>query len=113
MLNSVQITAQAQPHASMMIDEVVEAGDRILPTADGRWTLFSLNLIYSRDQEYQDFADFRPGQVANRPILVTWVAADEVAFQVSSKRYRDEVARQQAAANQPKLALPETPKLIV
>ena len=113
MLNTIQITSQMQPQAAMIQDETYAYGDKILPRLDGQWTLFAANRIFTKNDAAFSIEDEpTPGRSAPYPVQVTWLAADDVAFQLTYQRYfkeQQEAERRQ----QQQLIKPATPQLLV
>lgn len=113
MLNTIQITGQVQPQTAMIQDETYELGEVVLPRADGQWTLFAANRIFTKDDgAFSMGDDLTPGRNAPYPVQVTWLAADDVAFQITYQRYVKEAQEAERRQNQ-QLIKPATPQLLV
>lgn len=113
-MSQVQLTGIIQPDPSMIYDEVYAKGERIIPKEPGQYTLFSIQPIYTRDDEEVGPpvpALVGAGHPAQGRVQVTWLAADDEAYKFTAVKFlavRKEQERQAALAQaQPKILVPQ------
>lgn len=112
MLNTIQITGQMQPDAAMVQDELYEEGEILLPREEGRWTLFAVNRIYTKDDARKPREVIEAGYPTPYPVQATWLAADDTAFRITLTRLQKE--REEAERRrQNQLIKPTTPPLVI
>lgn len=111
MTAGVQLTGMIQPSPDMIYDETYEQGENILPKLDGKWTLFAVQPIFTKDDAALPvIREYAPGHPAPTPVQVTWLAADQDAYSRTFARFAEQQARmkrqQVVEASKPKLLVP-------
>lgn len=112
-MNGVQLTGIIQPDPSMIYDEVYAKGELVIPKQAGQYTLFSIQPVYTQEDE-EEPVFLTPGGAgfpAQRRVQVTWLAADDEAYKITAVKFlavRKEQERQAALAQaQPKILVPQ------
>lgn len=108
----VNLTGIIQPSPDMIYDQNYEEGETLLPKEAGKWTLFSIQPIFTKDDATLPIVrEYSPGHPVPTAVQATWLAADTEAYKLTVGRFLEqEKQRQRAAAAQaakPKIVIPQ------